>query len=95
MSDYEAVKEMLVRIDAEIAHLVAQREDRIKRTVGYWSGKRRTLLASELERIEIDKHYAQYTLEVGHLRAERAQIIDALAQAEMTKMPPPIVFRTE
>lgn len=84
-----AAEELLQSLNLRLMEALGERDQRVARVRAYWDSKPRTLLNGNLERIEIDKCYAQFTLETADIRAERERIIDTLAQAEMHK---PVVF---
>ena len=78
-------EELLQELNGQLSTLIAERDSHIARTRAYWDNKPSTILNERLERIEIEKHYAKFTLVTADIRVRREQIIDALSQIEMAK----------
>lgn len=76
-------EEMLKYLTGQIEDAAAAREHQIAKTREYWNSKPRTMLNDTLSRIEMEKHYAHFTLYTAEIRMQREKLIDALCQVGM------------
>lgn len=84
-SEMTGAEEMLMRLNLQLTDAMEDRDRRVAMSKEYWDGRPRTMLNDSLRQIDIDNHYAQFTLETSHIRSDRERVIDALSQIEMAK----------